>query len=228
MEDSNRNLLTRPPDRNGNRQNLGLIRGRRMRFSRVLIGMVVLCSAASAFPRESVYQNKQYGIFLHIPSAAWLCPQGGGSDHGPFLLLGSKDASRCRSDLRQNRWISIFGQYSDGETLHTFLNRLCADTPPPGNDFEEVTNSAPTDLGVGGLPSNTARINHSNGAIEIIVVTQAGKPNPEFEASVPSFEYSFSLNTDTRHLDSDLAVFRAVLKAVRLAPVSPQDAHPGR
>jgi len=77
---------------------------------------------------------------------------------------------------------------------------------------------APVDLSVDGLPGESARINHSNGSIEIIVVTQAGKPNPEFDASVPSFNYDIRFYTDASHLDADLAVFRAVLKAVKLDP----------
>jgi hypothetical protein len=76
-------------------------------------------------------------------------------------------------------------------------------------------------LSVNGLPSESARINHSNGSIEIIVVTQAGKPNPGFDASVPSFNYDIRLTSDASHLDADLAVFRAVLKAVKLDPPPP-------
>jgi hypothetical protein len=76
-------------------------------------------------------------------------------------------------------------------------------------------------LSVNGLATEAARINHLNGAIEIIVVTQAGKPNPEFDSSVPSFGYDMRLNTDASHLDADLAVFRAVLKAVKLDPPPP-------
>jgi hypothetical protein len=76
-------------------------------------------------------------------------------------------------------------------------------------------------LSVNGLPSEAARINHSNGSIEIIVVTQAGKPNPDVDASVPSLNYDIRFYTDASHLDADLAVFRAVLKAVKLDPPLP-------
>ena len=192
-----------------------------MRFSRVIISLVILCSVASAAPRKSLYRNKQYGIFLRIPSGAWLCPYGGGSDHGPFLLIDSEDASVCIGDPPQKRWVSIFGQYNDDETLHTFLNRLCADDPLDRNEPGAVCSPAPVDLSVDGLPGEAARINHSNGSIEIIVVTQAGKPNPGFDASVPSFNYDIRLTSDASHLDADLAVFRAVLKAVKLDPPPP-------
>jgi len=184
------------------------IGGRKMRFSRVLISLVVLYSVANAASHKSVYRNKEYGILLHVPSGAWLCPHGVVSDHGPFLLLGSEDARVCRSSSKK-RWIEIFGQYNDGETLHTFLNRLCANEPLDRNEPGAACSPAPADLSVNGLPGEAARINHLNGAIEIIVVTQAGKPNPEFDAPLPSFGYDMRLNTDARHFDEDLAVFRA-------------------
>ena len=189
-----------------------------MRFSRVLISLVVLCSVASAASRTSVYRNRDYCIFLHIPPGAWLCPYLEGSDHGPAMLLGSEDSINCRSDLRQKRWMIIFGEYNNGEDLHTFLNRLCAYISFHSNDPSAVCSSAPADLSVKGLLGEAARINHSNGTIEIIVVTQAGKPDPDFDASVPSYNYDMGLYTDASHLDADLAVFRAVLKAVKLDP----------
>jgi len=191
-----------------------------MRFSQVMISLMILCSMASAASRKSVYRNEDYGIFLHIPSGAWLCPYAGGSDHGPALLLGSEDTSVCRSSSRQKRWIMIFGESvaEKSKTLHTFLEWLCANVPLNWNEPGAVCNSAPANLSVYGLPSEAARIDHSDGMIEIIVVTQAGRPDPGFDASVPSFDYDMRLYTDASHLDVDLAVFRAVLNAVRIAP----------
>jgi hypothetical protein len=63
-------------------------------------------------------------------------------------------------------------------------------------------------------------MDHLSGSIQILVVTQAGKPDPDFDASVPSINYALSLYTDASHLDEDLAVFRAVLNAVKIAPHS--------
>ena len=191
-----------------------------MRFSRVLISLVVLCSVASAASRTSVYRNRDYCIFLHIPPGAWLCPYLEGSDHGPAMLLGSEDSKVCRSDLRQKRWMIVFGGYvtDESKTLHTFLRSLCAYEPLTWDEPGAVCIPAPADLSVNGLPSEAPRINHSNGTIEIIVVTQAGKPDPDFDASVPSYNYDMGLYTDASHLDEDLTVFRAVLKAVKLDP----------
>jgi len=194
-----------------------------MRFSRVLISLMILCSVANAASRKSVYRNKDYGIFLHIPPGAWLCPDPGGSDHGPAMLLGSEDSSACRSDLRQKRWMIIFGGYvaDESKTLHTFIKSLCAYEPLTWNEPGAVCIPAPADLSVNGLPSEAARINHSHGSIEIIVVTHAGKPDPSFDASVPSVNYDMRLTTDASHLDADLAVFRTVLKSVKLDPPPP-------
>lgn len=196
-----------------------------MKTSRVLISLVILCSVASAASRKSVYRNEDYGIFLQIPPEAWLCPAGGnGIDHGPALLLGSKNASVCRSYSRQKRWILIFGGFNAAEvskTLHTFLKWQCANAALDWKEPDAVCSPAPDDLRVNGLPSEAARIDHSNGSIEIFVVTQAGKPDPGFDPSVPYVNYDLSLSTDAGHLDADLAVFRAVLKAVRLDPPPP-------
>jgi len=193
-----------------------------MRFSRVLITLVILCSVGSAASPKSVYGNKEYGVFLHIPPGAWLCPtEGNGIDHGPTLLLGSEDARVCRSYSNQKRRVVIFAGYNAAEkskTLHSFLNSQCEYAPLAWKEPGAVCGPAPADLTVNGLPSEAARINPSNGWIEIIVVTQAGKPDPDFDASVPSINYNLSLYTDASHLDEDLTVFRAVLKAVKLDP----------
>jgi hypothetical protein len=124
----------------------------------------------------------------------------------------------------------IFGSSNaveESKTLHTFLKSLCAFVPDQWNEPDAICAPAPADLNVNGLPSEDARINHLNGSIEIIVVTQAGKPDPDFDASVPSFNYDMRLNTDAGHLDADLAIFRAVMKAVKLDPprLGPPNAH---
>lgn len=196
-----------------------------MRVSRVLIGLVILCSVASAASRKSVYRNDEYGIFIQIPPDAWLCPAGGnGVDHGAALLLGSKDVSLCKSYSRQKRRILIFGGFNAAEvskTLHTFLKWQCTNAALDWKEPNAVCRSAPPDLRVNSSASEAARIDHSNGSIEIIVVTQAGKPDPGFDSSVPYVNYDLSLSTDAKHFDADLAVFREVLKAVRLDPPSP-------
>jgi hypothetical protein len=188
-----------------------------MKISRALIGLIILCSVASAASRTSVYRNKEYGIFLAIPSGAWLCSVPySGANHGAAFLLGTQDESLC-TKASGKRWVSIFAGYNAAEeskTLHTFLNWQCA------NEANGACGQAPAGLRINGLSTETARVDHPDGSITIIAVAQAGKPDPDFDASVPSINYDLSLHTDAVHLDEDLAVFRAVLKAVKIAPHS--------
>ena len=86
-----------------------------MRFSRVLISLVILCSVASAASRTSVYRNREYGMFLSIPSGAWLCSVPySGANHGAAFLLGTQDESLC-TKASGKRWISIFAGYNAAE-----------------------------------------------------------------------------------------------------------------
>jgi hypothetical protein len=117
--------------------------------------------------------------------------------------------------------MGVFASYSateDEKSLDTYLHSLCVNLPPIENDPGVACSQAPADLSVDGLPSKAARINHSNGWIEVIVVTQAGKPDPDFDPSVPSISYELDLYSDPSHFDQDLASFRAMLKTIRIAP----------
>jgi len=75
-------------------------------------------------------------------------------------------------------------------------------------------------LHIRGLKSEAGRFDRSDGSIEIIVVTQAGRPDPDFDASVPSINYELFLETDAVHLAQDLSIFRVLLKTIRIAPPS--------
>lgn len=196
-----------------------------MGFLRVMICLVIFCPVVGAAPHKVVYRNKDFGIFLPVPSEARLCPTAGnGVDHGPVLLLGSESEGACRSYSRQKREITIFGESNaveESKTLPTFLKSQCDFTALDWKEPSAKCNPAPEGLSVTDLHSEAARIDHSNGMIEFIVVTQAGKPDQSFDATVASYNYDLSLHTNTEHIAEDLAVFRAVLKAVRLNPPPP-------
>jgi hypothetical protein len=76
----------------------------------------------------------------------------------------------------------------------------------------------PEDLKVKGLASESARVKLPNGRVELLVVTQAGRPTPDFDASAPSINYSICLLTSEEHLDADLRFFRTILKTIRISP----------
>jgi hypothetical protein len=178
------------------------------RFFSFFITAVVL-SPTTAGPR--VYRNEEFGITLPMPEGALLCPTPVNEhDHGPVMLLGPARANGCGA-VESSRSIWIFAGYNAADVtkkLQDFLKWECRGPcgPPPRR------------LHVTGLPSAAARVSRSNGWIDIIVVTQAGKPDPTFDPSVPLINYDLKLHTRPENLKEDLRVFRTILETVRLSP----------
>ncbi|MGO9084561.1 MAG: hypothetical protein ACLQBK_04980 [Candidatus Sulfotelmatobacter sp.] len=188
-----------------------------MEPSRVLIGLVILCSVTGAASHQAIYRNQDYGIVLPVPSGALLCAvpaDAHGIDHGPQLLLGTKDATLCR-EWSGKRYMDVFASYNvadDTKLLHDLLEYSCH------SEVKKACSPAPTGLHIPGMKTEAGRLDRPDGSLEIIVVTQAGKADPGGDSSVPSINYAFNLNTDPQHLDTDLTIFRAMLNTVRIAP----------
>ncbi len=188
-----------------------------MKFSRVPISVVILCSLAGAASRTETYRNQEFGITLPVPSKALLChvtDDARGVDHGAQLLLGTEDATLCRK-WSGKRYMDVFASYNvadDTKLLHDLLEYSCQ------SEVKKACSPAPAGLHIPGMKTEVGRVDRPDGSIKIIVVTQAGKPDPGFDASVPSIEYAFNLNTDAQHLDEDLTIFRAMLNTVKIAP----------
>jgi hypothetical protein len=161
-----------------------------------------------------VYHNEEFGITLPVPEATLLCAFPPQHDHGPVFMLGGVDNHAC-FDLERNRVIDIFASYNasdDTKKLLDFLRWECTaiakhpcDLPPEG-------------LRIKGRTAAAGRVDGADGWINIFVVTQAGKPDPAFDASVPTINYDLRLHTTPQHLDEDLRLFRAILATVRLSP----------
>jgi len=181
-----------------------------MRLARVLGLLIVASLSAAPNPQSQIYRNQEFGIAVPVPNGALLCAYPGKHDHGPTFLLGLATAERCR-DIQRDRYVTIFASYNAADVtkkLHDFLKWEC-ETPcgrPPGS------------LLIAGLPTEAARVNRPGGWLDVIVVTQAGKPDPAFDPSAPLINYDLRLHTQTRYLDEDLQTFRAVLRTVRLSP----------
>lgn len=187
-----------------------------MKMSHILIGFLLLCVSAEASPRKRVYHNIDYGITLPVPNAAQMCPVSSGdtTHHGVTLLLGSKDDKQCGISSKK-RWILVWSQYNaveDSKTLHSFLQWQCQ------YEAKGQCQALQTELQINGLPSEAARVDYPDGSIQIMVVAQAGKPNPEFDSTVPGNNYELSLHTTPDHFDEDMAVFREILGSIKIAP----------
>ena len=178
-----------------------------------LAAAVTLLAAAGPGPR--VYRNEEFGITVPVPKGALLCAYPDQHDHGPVFLLATADAKRCQDEIESHRYIDIFASYQvDDETkrLDGFLKEQCIGVA--GGPCRQP----PRGLRVPGLRSEAARVNRSDGWLYILVVTQAGKPDPAFDPTVPSINYDMSLHTRPENLAEDLRVFRAVLRTIQLSP----------
>lgn len=177
--------------------------------------VVVAALVSAATDKPQVYRNEEFGITLSVSKELLLCPTPNDEhDHGPVLLLGTTKTNDC-SDIASHRSIDVFASFNeieDTKTLPKFLKSECTGA------FKGKCLPAPPHLDIDGMRSAAARVNHSDGWIDILVVTQAGKPDPLFDASVPSINYDLHLHTRPEHLEKDLRVFRSVLETIRLSP----------
>lgn len=191
-----------------------------MRRARTLVTLLVIGFPLGAASQRAPYRNQEYGIVLPMPPGTLLCMppvyQGNGADHGPQILLGTPDASLC-SKSSGKRYVNVFASHNasdETKTVHALLESTCE------YETKKECSSAPANLQFRGRRSEAGRLDRSDGLIEILVATQAGKPAPDFDPSAPSINCEMFLNTDVQHLDEDLAVFRTLLKTIRIAPPS--------
>jgi hypothetical protein len=186
-----------------------------MPITRVFASLIASLLLSSQTPSTQVYRNDEFGITVPVPNGPLFCvPPEDRHDHGPIFLPGSSDPGAC-DDIDHNRHVLIFASYNaveDRKTLRDFFKDQC--TGIGGGTCLK----APEGLRIPGMATKAGRVNRSDGWIDVIVVTQAGKPDPAFDPSVPSVNYDLTLHTNPRYFEEDLRIFRTVLSTVRLAP----------
>lgn len=190
-----------------------------LRTIAVCVAVVVSAAGLGGRPaRPLVYRNAEFGITLPVPRGAFLCPTPSGEhDQGPVLLLGAAGEEGCRGveEVELHRYIEVFAGYNESyvtKTLPRLLRWDCrhlADGP---------CGAAPSGLRLAGLHSLAGMASGPHGWVYVIVETQAGKPDPDFDPSVPSINYSLTLHTTRKSLERDLRVFRRVLRTMRISP----------
>lgn len=192
----------------------------RMLIRTNILALAVLTAivAVAGGPKPRIYRNEEFGITAPIPKEALPCfAPADEHDHGPALLLGTTDPKQCDDSdkIESNRYVGIFAFFNaleDIERLPDFRRWDCAvvASRPCGR--------APEGLRVEGLRSASAEVIEPRGWIDVIVVTQAGKPDPRYDPKVPTVNYDLRLHTKAAFLNEDLRVFREVLRTIRLAP----------
>ncbi len=179
-----------------------------------LVLVVLIAFAGGANPRT--YHNEEFGITLPVPEHTLLCAFPPQHDHGPVFMLGGANNQACFG-LERNRAIVIYASYNASDTTKKLLDFLSWEC---NGIAKGPCGLPPEGLRVKGRTAAAARVDGADGWLNIFVVTQAGKPDPAFDPSVPSINYDLSLHTTAEHLDEDLRIFRAILATIRLSPTS--------
>ena len=187
-----------------------------MRLMRVAPLLVLTALTAQSPAQIRVYRNSQFGFEVPIPRGLYLFRphEMNGIDHGRQFFFKPTSVEDCNNG-GCDRYIEVDAYYNtleDTAKLHDFLEHEC--TVFGGVECLQP----PEDLKVRGLASESARVKLPNGRVELLVVTQAGRPTPDFDASAPSINYSICLLTSEEHLDADLRFFRTILKTIRISP----------
>ncbi|MGA9670067.1 MAG: hypothetical protein WBQ94_12715 [Terracidiphilus sp.] len=187
-----------------------------MRLVRIVPLLALAALPITAAAKTHVYRNLEFGIVVPIPHGLYLFPphQMTGIDHGRQLFFKPTSVEDCNNG-GCDRYIGFFAGcncFEGTKHLHDFLEAQC--TVFGGKDCLE----SPPELGIKGLKSESARIKLPNGKVEILVVTQAGKPAPDFDATVPSINYSIYLLTSEENLEQDMKFFRIILETIRISP----------
>jgi len=176
-----------------------------------IVAAVVVAFVTVAASKRKIYRNAEFGIVFTVPDGALLCRiPPAAHDHGPYMLLNPTSETGCL-DLEHNRSIDIFASYNvaaDTKKLSDFLNEQCASVGG------RACTAAPADLRVFRLQSAAAKVDRSDGWIDVFVVTQVGDLN----SRAPGVKYAFTLRTTTNDVGRDLIVFRTVLRTIRLSP----------
>jgi hypothetical protein len=178
-------------------------------FAAIVAVAVAFVTVPASKPK--IYGNAEFGIVVTVPDGALLCriPLCE-HDHGPYMLLDPTSQNGCH-DLEHNRSIDVFASYNvaaDTKRLSDFLNEQCVSVGG------RACTAAPADLRVFRLQSAAAKVDRSDGWIDVFVVTQVGDLN----SRAPGVNYAFTLRTTTNELRRDLTVFRTVLRTIRLSP----------
>jgi hypothetical protein len=184
----------------------------------VLAVSLIILSALPfmAAAQTKIYRNSQFGYEVPIPHGLYLFSphEMNGIDHGRQLFFKPTRVEDCNNG-GCDRYIEFNANYNtteDTAKLHDLLKHEC--TVFGGKECLQP----PDDLTIEGLKSESARVILPNGRIEFLVVTQAGKPALDFDATVPSINYSVVLLTTKEHLENDLRFFRVILKTIRISP----------
>ena len=172
--------------------------------------LLALILAPIATPADAkIYRNAEFGFRALVPPGYPACYPGPDEhDHGFDFVPDRKAKPNC--GVSTGRFISASGFYNvidDSATLKGDLAFYCGDK-------HLKCSEAPAGLKIRGWRSLSGQVRQPDGVIDVHVVVHAGTwpTNPEPQG----ISYDFELQTTPVHYQTDLAMFRAFLKTVRI------------
>jgi hypothetical protein len=201
---------------------------------RLFAFIVALYAAQSSLGQPTIYRNTEFGITLSVPHGLRLCRAPSTQhDHGPVLLLDPEVSASCEAsaDRREIEVLATYNTTDTSKTLPLLLSFACSDAVANSAATKPNCAPAPTGLGIPQVATASGRRDREGGWIDVIVVAQAGEPDPSWDKSVPRVNYILTLTTEREHFDADVRVFRTVLQTISLSPPRERQSnghsHPG-
>jgi hypothetical protein len=183
---------------------------------------MIIFGAAALFASANVaaktYENSEFGMTVNIPDDLPTCLADKSKDHGPDIFLDRNDNRGC-ADLQQRRAIWIFAFFNaldETANLKDFLKWECSQV------LNGKCTKAAEGLQIGDAISAAARVDHPNGWIDLVVVTQGQEhSNTSHTDTAPTVNYSITLHTTSSKYENDLREFRKLIRTMQISSTLP-------
>ena len=171
------------------------------------VPFVLLLPSAKA----TTYRNTDFGIEIRLPSGQPTCRGSPEFNHGIRIFLDPRDHQGCPGPERNRRSMEIFAYYNavdETKYLADYLRWECRVV------FRGRCFPAPSGMRFGPYRSISGRVDHRDGWIDIVVVTQGPIRLPDDPTGVVN--YGAFLETDRADFSQDLRSFRSFLRNIHL------------
>jgi hypothetical protein len=178
----------------------------RARFGTIAVAIATVLSAPA---NAETYRNPEFGFSVEVGGRLTCRAAPFTHDHGIDLYLDGLhlEGGPGDCDLYDRPFIGIIGNYNVlfAPSAAAQARTLCGYAGRP--------TKAPPGLQIDGHSSSSCRVDRRDGWIEIDVVAQDWQqPGKHTEL----INYEVMLHTTPQRFDQDLALFRAVLKTIRI------------
>ena len=178
-----------------------------------------LVSVSSCWGRSAVqgrdFENKEYSFRVSIPNGLPVCVgESGTHPHGVGTRLDKKSCDEKESGPAFSIWADYNAAFQVNALVRLQNGTSC------GNSTVAWAQQAWQSIG--GLKTAMCQVQHSDGKVEIVLASQAGRWGPSFgdEKDLPRINYTVYLYTTKSRMNDDIELFRAFLKSIKISEAS--------